>query len=128
MRTVQQRRYRCRACGVVVVVRPRDVIGSLRYGATAVAMSMYLWSRQRLSGHKIREQMSPWPVGLYEQLHGWRQLARWTRAAHRMWHGVQEVAGTALQKASGYVSLIVAHTVYVDADSARQIWDGAQRA
>jgi hypothetical protein len=67
-------------------------------------------------------------MGLYEQLHGWRQLARWTRAAHRLWRGVQEVAGTALEKASGYVSQIVAHTVYVDADMARQIWDGAQRA
>jgi len=128
VRTVQQRRYRCRACGTVVVVRPREVIGSLRYGATAVALSMYLWSRERLAGHKIREQVSPLPGGLYQQLHGWRQLGRWARAAHRLWRGVQDVAGTAREKAFGIVSQIAAHTVHVTAVLAAQLWDGAQRA
>lgn len=125
---VAQRRYRCRACGAVVVVRPQGLIGRLRYAATAVAMALRLWGREQLAGPAVRDRISPLPSGLYTRLHGWRQLPRWVRAAHRLWPGVRETVGTVRERAAACVSQLAAHTVLVGVDFVLQVWDGAQRA
>jgi hypothetical protein len=76
---LQVLRYQCQRCRAVVMVAPRGVLPSHRYTAVSIALSLALWSVQRLAGASIRERVSPLPSSGYDKLHGWRSLGRWAR-------------------------------------------------
>lgn len=126
---VSQRRYRCRNCCAVVVVRPRGLVGRLRYRAVAVALALFRWGHQRRPGHAVQAEISPAPPGLYALLHGWRQLRRWARAAVRLWPGLRLArADSARDRAAACASQLAASSVQAEAAFIDQICDGAQRA
>jgi hypothetical protein len=79
----------------VVVVAPAGVLPRVRYGAVAIALS--LWSAAAEPGWRIREQVSPLDSRGNERLHGWRCLRRWARRATALWRCVR--AGPAVTAA-----------------------------
>jgi hypothetical protein len=81
---VQALRYQCQRCRAVVMVAPRGVLPSHRYTAVSIALSLALWSVQRLPGASIRERVSPLPSSGYDTLHGWRSLGRWAGRGARI--------------------------------------------
>jgi len=75
---VTGRRYRCRACGAVVMVVPRGVAPRLRYRLGAVVGALGLWCHGH-SAAEVRRRVSPFRVVGEEARRGWRSLRRWTR-------------------------------------------------
>lgn len=71
------RRYRCRACGAVVVVVPRGVLPGRRYLATAIALALVLYGVKGLSHPEVREAVSPAKRHGLDAHARWRTLARW---------------------------------------------------
>ena len=52
------RRYRCSACGCVMIVVPAEMTAHLRYSLSAVLWALALWSLDRLSGGQVRRRVS----------------------------------------------------------------------
>lgn len=124
--SVTQRRYRCRACRAVVLVRPRGLGARLRYAATAVALALFRWGHQRRPSHCVHAEISPWRTDLGTRLHGWRQLSRWARGAHKIWPEVfPDQHATAMAQAAAAASQVAARATCGAAPFLRQVWDGA---
>ena len=83
-----QRRFRCKACRAVIIVRPRGIADRMRYTATAIALALYRWSHEGCAGHDVAQQVSPRPLSLYTRQHGWRQVRRWNHAVKQIWGGL----------------------------------------
>ncbi len=77
-RVVMCRRFRCTACGAVVLVVPRAVLRRRRYTANAIALALALWGHftGSTTAEAVRERVAPGEF--FEG--GWRSLRRWTRA------------------------------------------------
>lgn len=74
------RRYRCRACGAVVIVVPRSVLERRLFSAEAIALALVLFGVLGLSMAGVRERVSPWRrVGRTARL-SWVSLRRWIAA------------------------------------------------
>lgn len=78
MLVLDVRRYRCRSCEHTVTVVPRGVVGRRQYGASAIALSCWLWSIGGLSLGRTRTRVAP---GRTDEP-GWAAVSRWLRAVH----------------------------------------------
>jgi len=73
------RRFRCRNCGSVVTVAPREVVTRRRYSACAIALALVLFGVDRLSSGRVLERLKPGGPQGYDQRR-WRVLDRWVSA------------------------------------------------
>jgi len=77
--TLSVRKYECQVCGVVMTVVPRGVLPGRQYSGSAIALALWLYLLDALSGVAVRERVSPWrPTGRSAR-RGWAQLYRWVR-------------------------------------------------
>ncbi len=74
------RRYRCLACGAVVMVVPRGVLRRRLYSASAVALALALFGSARLAPVEVRARLSPLRIVGATAASGWASLRRWSRA------------------------------------------------
>jgi hypothetical protein len=81
---IEVRRYRCRRCGAVIVVAPRDVLPLLRYRARAVVMAL-AYLAQGEPSPAIRRRVSPQSVLGHEGRRSWRAPSRWARRSSSLW-------------------------------------------
>lgn len=126
---VTQRRYRCRACRAVIVVRPRGIANHVRYSATAIALALFRWAHEGLAGHEVARQVSPQADRLYTRQHGWRQLCRWSKGANRIWLRLRPVTVvTTLEVATAVITQLAAHRQNGATSKLAQVWDGAHHA
>jgi hypothetical protein len=77
---VRLRRYRCRACGAVLVVGPRGLLRGRWYGAGAIGQALALYARGATSTH-VRAGTSPSRVVGTSATERWVTLTRWVEAA-----------------------------------------------
>ena len=77
---VPARRYRCQACGAMILVVPRGVIARRLYNARAIGLALALFGVLGKTATEVRWRVSPWrAVG--PAAHGtWHTLRRWIRA------------------------------------------------
>jgi hypothetical protein len=78
---IRSRRYRCRACGAVLVVVPRGVARCYRYSLAAIAWALALWGNQRLHESEVRLRTSTAKHVGAAGATRWASLRRWTRRA-----------------------------------------------
>lgn len=81
LRSLLERRYRCRACRAVVTVRPRGELAHRRYTASAIMLALWLWGCALLSDTAVQSRTSPWPPRGVSRPERWTTLRRWARAA-----------------------------------------------
>lgn len=79
---VQLRRYRCRACGAVIMVGPRGFLRRRCYSAGAIALALSMYARGETS-RAVRAATSPAAVVGVSAVERWPTLARWIDAAQR---------------------------------------------
>ena len=78
------RRYRCRACGAVMVVVPRGVARRYRYSLSAIAWALALWAYEQLPAAAVRARTSTARCIGAAGATRWASLRRWTRCAARL--------------------------------------------
>lgn len=76
------RRYRCRACGAVLVVGPRGLVARRLYGAGAIALAFAAYGHGA-TDIATRAQTSPWQKVGGSSTERWVTLVRWVEAARR---------------------------------------------
>lgn len=74
------RRYRCRACGAVLVVGPQGLVRGRWYGAGAIGQALALYARGATSV-LVRARTSPSQVVGGSSRERWVTLSRWAEAA-----------------------------------------------
>jgi hypothetical protein len=77
---VAVRRYRCRACGTIVLVVPRGVVARRLFTAPAIALA---FARFGIDGEplaRVRTAVSPWATVGATAAAGWLAVRRWVRA------------------------------------------------
>jgi hypothetical protein len=79
-RNVLVRRYRCLACGAVIVVGPGELLPGWLFSAPAIAWALWLFGVARQSAARVRSQVSPWSTIGATAATGWATLRRWARA------------------------------------------------
>ena len=122
--SVRARRYRCIACGCVMLVVPRSVAARRRYTLATIALALLARAGGESAG-AVRARLAPGST--FET--GWPVLGRWLRAVRegrlfRWIRGVSELSGRALAER---VSAVVAEASGVSArtDSAEaRVWAG----
>lgn len=75
-RVVHVRRYRCRGCGAVVTVVPRQVVPRRHFSAGAIAIALFLFGNVRSRAAVAAERVGSWARGAG----AWRTLRRWIDA------------------------------------------------
>jgi hypothetical protein len=80
MARVRLRRYRCRRCGAVIVVGPKELLARRWFSASAVGWALALYGLCHESLAAIRRRISPWSVIGATAATGWATLRRWVRA------------------------------------------------
>lgn len=78
--SILARRYRCQACGAVVVVVPRGVLSQRLYSAGAIALALALWGAADLAPTEVRARVSPFAIMGATAAAGWANLRRWSQA------------------------------------------------
>jgi hypothetical protein len=63
-----------------MTVVPSGVLPGRRYSAQAIALALWLFVLDALSGVAVRERVSPWRATRRSARHGWAQLYRWVGA------------------------------------------------
>jgi hypothetical protein len=74
------RRYRCTACGAVIIVVPRGVAPRRHYGHAAIAFALALWALAGTPAAGVRRRVCAWAVTGAAGTR-WRALRRWADAA-----------------------------------------------
>jgi len=77
---VLARRYQCQACGAVVMVVPRGIVGRRLYSASAIALALTLYGVAALAPGEVRRRVSPLRIVGATAAAGWASLRRWSRA------------------------------------------------
>jgi hypothetical protein len=77
--TVLGRRYRCVACGAVIIVVPREVRGRRVYSVAAIAMALALWGLVGATAATVRARVCPAKTLGFTAASGWATLRRWAR-------------------------------------------------
>lgn len=80
MLDVEGRRYRCLACGAVIVVVPRPLLARRRYGASAMAYALALWGLALATTAWVRHAVNPARIVGDAAAGTWASLRRWARA------------------------------------------------
>ena len=79
--TVVQRRFRCRACGAVMVVAPAEVLRRRLFSTVAVVSALALFGTEGMAAAQVRRKVSPWRVVGATAARGWQALRRWLRTS-----------------------------------------------
>ena len=87
----QVRRYRCTACGAVMVVLPRGVMPRYLYSTAAIVMGLFLVADEPV-GQGCTETEAYAQQGMYAKTrwteaspYRWRSLGRWAAMAQHWW-------------------------------------------
>jgi len=104
------RRYRCRACGAVVVVVPRGVARGLRYCLPAIAWALALWASERLREPDVRLRTSTAKRVGEASATRWASLRRWTRRADILFGALPPPAVTLRACAAQIATFVAAHS------------------
>lgn len=107
--TILTRRYRCRACGAVLVVVPSGVARGYRYSLSAIACALALWACAQLSAAQVRERTSTAKVIGASSATRWASLRRWTQCALALFGIATPEAGTMRERAARISSFVAAH-------------------
>ena len=120
------RRFRCTACGCVMVVLPLEMRERLQYLWPAVATVLALWGIARLSLRTLRARFSAQRVYGDAGAMGWRLVPRW--AAH--WYGKlhpDRPNRRTMAAVIGQHLLSFAPPEFATAEWAARVWEGARR-
>jgi len=82
--TISARKYECQDCFAVMTVVPCGVLAGRLYSGQAIALALWLFALEALSGVTVRSRVSPWRVAGRSGRRGWAQLYRWVRTADRL--------------------------------------------
>lgn len=105
---LQLRRYRCRACGAVLLVGPRGLVSRRWYGAGAMALAFAIVTRGG-TGAAARARTSPSRVLGPAATERWATLDRWLAAARRGdLFGITGLGGLARHAVAEHVVLVLA--------------------
>ena len=127
-REVRVRRYRCSACGCVMIVVPAEMTGHLRYSLWAILWALALWSLDRLSAGEVRRRVSVNGLAGFGEPRLWQSLRRWARQHQRMWPTlIGKTRATSRQTAEAVVTTLIARDASAPAvGSAACAWRAAQ--
>lgn len=107
---IAARRYRCLACGAILVVVPRGVAPGFRYSLAAIAWALALWAYQRLPAAAVRTRTSTAKVVGHSGVTRWASLRRWTRCASALFGSIPRLLGSTLrERAAGVAAFVAAH-------------------
>jgi hypothetical protein len=104
------RRYRCRACGAVLVVVPCGVGRGYRYSLCAIAWALSLWSHERATAAQVRARTSTQKTVGAASATRWASLRRWTRCALLLFGVAPRGVGTLRERAAVIASFVAAQT------------------
>jgi hypothetical protein len=76
---VVARRYRCVACGGVIVVVPRGIVGRRMYRASAIGLALALWGLVQATEAQVRRRVCPATILGDAAVMSWATLRRWAR-------------------------------------------------
>lgn len=103
--TLVARRYRCRACGAVLVVVPRGVGRALRYTLDAIGYALALWGYARATAERARRAVSTAKARSISAPEKWSSLRRWAAGAARIFGaGAPASSGTLRDRAARLAS------------------------
>lgn len=95
------RRYRCLACGAVLVVVPCGVGRALRYTLDAIGYALALWGHARATAEKARQAVSAAKARGFSGREQWSSLRRWSAGAARIFgDGTPSPGGTLRERAA----------------------------
>lgn len=98
---VLSRRYRCRACGAVLVVVPRGVGRALRFTLDAIGYAIALWGYARATAEQTGRAVSAGKARGLSSPKQWSSLRRWaSRAARIFASGAPSASGTLRERAA----------------------------
>lgn len=106
---ILSRRYRCRACGAIIIVVPRGVGRGLRYSLSAIAWALALWGYARVAATAVRARISTARQVGAASATRWASLRRWTRSALRLFGYARDDAGTDRERAAGIAAFVASH-------------------
>lgn len=99
--TMLARRYRCMACGAVLVVVPRGVGRALRYTLDAIGYALALWGYGRATAEQTRQAVSTATARGFSAPEQWSTLRRWAAGAARIFgSGTPSTGGTLRDRAA----------------------------
>jgi hypothetical protein len=96
--TIATRRYRCTACGAVLVVVPCGVGRGFRYTLEAIAYALSLWGCVRATADQARRAVSTATARGFAVPEQWSSLRRWTSAATRLFGSRAPRSGNTLRE------------------------------
>lgn len=106
---VRSRRYRCRACGAVLVVVPRGIARCYRYALTAIAWALALWGSERRREPEVRLRTSTAKSVGPASATRWASLRRWTLRADVLFGATLKRSGTLRACAASIATFAAAH-------------------
>lgn len=108
--TLVQRRYACRQCRSVIVVRPRGTLPRKRYTAAALALAMWLWAVEKMTDAAVRSKIAVAPTTGLSRPERWTTLRRWAAAARNgeLWRCVAADASWTLRQCADRAARLVA--------------------
>lgn len=78
-RSILVRRYRCTACGAILLVGPSGLLAHRRYSAAAIALALTLWSAVAMCARAVRAAFSAVPFASFAHT-SWPSMLRWVDA------------------------------------------------
>ena len=103
------RRYRCSACGCVMIVVPAEMTAHLHYSLSAVLWALALWSLDQLSAGEVRRRVSVHAKTGHGERRLWLSLRRWARNHLKLWPAVlDKTQSTLRQTAEAVVTALIA--------------------
>ncbi|MBX3276327.1 MAG: hypothetical protein KF729_39100 [Sandaracinaceae bacterium] len=107
---VLSRRYRCRACGAILVVVPSGVGRALRYSLSAIAHALALWGYARATAAQARKATSTARARGPSSPEQWSSVRRWTsRASAIFGPGTPSIDGTLRERAARVATWLASH-------------------
>jgi hypothetical protein len=102
------RRYRCRACGAILVVVPAGVGRAYRYSLGAIALALSLWAYERATAAQVRARTSTAKTVGAASATRWASLPRWTRSALGLFGVAPGEDGTLRERAAKVATFVAA--------------------
>lgn len=108
-RLILARRFRCSACGCVMIVVPSEVAAHWRYSLPAILWALALWGLERLGAAEVRRRVSVHAISGFGEARLWRSLRRWARRHRQLWPSlVDKVRSTQRETATAVVTALIA--------------------
>lgn len=111
--TVNQRRYKCTACGKAVTVGPSEALPGRLYTASAIALALALYGLRRLASAAVRALVSPMRTVGPTSAARWLTLKRWCRVVGTpaLFSRARRVEGGPRRVAAGAAASLAAHAL-----------------